>query len=191
MLDVNEKNFEKEVEQSKGHVLVFFYRESGCSYCDKMKPIVDEYQKAHPEVKVVKYKLGSQPDSINAKYPIERFPTFYAFIDGVAVGKQEGAMPLEQLHLTFDPDKIPAKQARSPQQKGEQIPLEKASLAVLLQEEANMIDAIANIKNHYLAVKKEIKRRREATKEWDKLVDACCDGCADGHGCEGDKGHGA
>jgi len=179
MIEAVEKNFDELVLKSQDPVLVMFYREKGCSFCDSMKPIIEKYAEAHPEVKVVKYALAQQPDSVNVEYPVKRFPTFYAFKDGKVVGTQEGAMPMDQLHLTFTPDKIPAKPQVS------QVPVAKATMAQLLTEEANLLDAIASIRGHYMEVKREINKRRKAVAEWDAKADSCCDSCADGGPCEG------
>ena len=162
MLTSTEKTFKDDVLASTKPTLVFFYRESGCSFCDKMKPILAEYALAHPEVNTVKYALGQSPDSINAEYPIERFPTYYAFKDGVVVGKQEGAMSIEQLHLTFTPELL-----NQQPQASEQITIDKATLLQLLTEEANLIDIIAGLKMKYQALKSEINRRRDSVKGWE------------------------
>lgn len=166
MLESNEKSFDKDVLEEKGKVLVFFYRDRGCSFCDKMKPVVAEYAERHPDIKVVRYALGQAPDSVNMLYPIERFPTFYAFENGQVVGKQEGAMSLEQLHLTFEPNKI-----EQHKKQPEPLSLDKASMIQLKQEEAAIIDTLAQIKQHYLAVKREIKRRQDAVESWDRELD--------------------
>lgn len=187
MKEITEKTFEAEVLSNEGQVLVMFYRESGCSFCDQMKPVFEQYTIDHPEITTVRYKLGQSPDSINKIYPIERFPTFYAFENGKLVGKQEGVMSIEQLHLTFTPDLIPKKQPNT-----KQIPIAHAPMIALLEEEANLLDNISKLKQHYLEVKREINKRKAAVKEWDVLADSCCDGCADhkseegcGGGCGG------
>ena len=82
IIELNEENFKQEVSAQE-KILVFFYREKGCSFCAKMKPVVEQYAENNV---VGFYKLGAQPDSINEEFPIQRFPTFYAFVDGKAVG---------------------------------------------------------------------------------------------------------
>jgi thioredoxin-like negative regulator of GroEL len=170
---LNEENFEKFITETK-KVLVFFYRESGCSFCDKMKPVIDSLVLEEKDFLVAKYALAASPDSINQKYPIERFPTYYAFVDGKPVGKQEGAMPMDQLFLTFTPEKLPPKQ----------VPVEKATMLQLLSDEAILIDQIAPIRLQLSKIQKEIAKRKKLAIG---SLEACCDGCASGGSCE--SGH--
>jgi thiol-disulfide isomerase/thioredoxin len=173
MVQVSEKDFAEVVLKSEKPVLVFFYRELGCSFCDRMKPLMPEYEAAHPEVLLATYHLGEKPDSITSGL-VEKFPTFAAYKDGKFIAKQEGAMPLEQLHLTFDPSKIPPKA----------LPIEKASMLQLMTDEANLIDQLGPQMAHLKKIQKEIKRRKIM------LVDEpCCDSCADSGGSCGGGGH--
>jgi thiol-disulfide isomerase/thioredoxin len=152
ILELNEDNFKNHVsEQEK--ILVFFYREKGCSFCDKMKPVVAEYAK---DSVVGYYKLGNSPDSITSGL-VDRFPTFVAYEKGLAVGKQEGAMSIEQLALTFTPEKL---QAKSTQQ--QPVSILQAPLVQLLTEEANVIDQIAPLMTYLKEVRAEIRRRKKA-----------------------------
>ena len=146
MIHLNEENFAEYVLGTP-KLLVFFYREKGCSFCDKMKPIVEKYGESNS---VGWYALGQSPDSVTEGL-VKNFPTFVAYENGKMVGSQEGAMPLEQLDLTFTPDKI----------KPKQIPIVKAKLVALLTEEANLIDSIAPLKAHLIEVQAEIKARRD------------------------------
>jgi hypothetical protein len=154
ILELIESNFKKHIsEQNK--ILVFFYREKGCSFCDKMKPVVAEYAKNNV---VGYYALGNSPDSITSGL-VDRFPTFVAYEKGLAVGKQEGVLTVEQLDLTFTPDKIPEKQAGQVQQP---VTIEQAPLMQLITEEATTIDQIAPLMTHLKAVRAEIRRRKKA-----------------------------
>jgi len=146
MIKLNAENFADTI-MANPKILVFFYREKGCSFCGKMKPIVAEYEKTNV---VGWYELGPQPDSVTEGL-VKNFPTFVAYENGKMVGSQEGAMPLEKLALTFTPEKLPAKQ----------VPIVKAKLLELLTEEANLIDSIVPLKAHLLQVQAEIKARRD------------------------------
>lgn len=172
ILELNENNFKEEILKHP-KVLVFFYREKGCSFCTKMKPIVKEYAETNV---VGYYSLGNSPDSVTEGV-VERFPTFVAYVNGLAVGKQEGSMSLEQLDLTFTPEKIVR---AAPQQ----APLEisKAPLIQLLTDEANLIDQIGPMRSHLAKIQAEIKRRQKLAMG---KVD-CCDSCADGGSCGDD-----
>jgi thiol-disulfide isomerase/thioredoxin len=169
-MKVDEKSFER-VLTSEKPALVFFYREKGCSFCAKMKPVVAEYEKAHPEVAVFHYELGGQPDSITLDL-VKNFPTFAAYVDGKLVATQEGVLTVEGLHLTFSPDLIPPKQ----------IPIENASMLMLMTDEANLIDKIYPLKVQLSKVQAEIKKRKSLISGGDE---PCCDSCAEGGGCSG------
>jgi len=170
ILDAN--NF-KEFISTEKKVLVFFYREKGCSFCDKMKPIVEQLSEVENlDFIVAKYVLADSPDAINAEYPIERFPTFYAFVDGKPVGKYEGTLSLEQLPLVFTPERLPQKA----------IPLDKATMLQLITDEANLIDQIAPIRSHLAKIQAEIARRKKLAEG---KIGSCCESCSDGGSCSG------
>ena len=144
MLKLNEQNFKAEISGKK--IVVMFYRESGCSFCDKAKPIFEAYQGNEKGM----YALGQVPDSINEEFPIERFPTFYAFEDGKVAGKFEGVPTHEKLDALFKPGET-AKPTK----------IEDFAMPVLVSDELLLIDQIAKLKGHLNAVQAEIKKRRE------------------------------
>lgn len=170
MLELNEKNF-KELTAT-GKVLVFFYREKGCSFCDQMKPIVEGLEDLVIDFDVAKYKLGAAPDTVTQGL-VESFPTFAAYEDGKLVGVQVGAMSEEKLLQTFENG--------FPQKKPTQIPIEKASLAQLITDEMSLIDQIGPMRKHLAKIQKEIEKRKKLAMG---KVD-CCDSCADGGECSG------
>ena len=94
MKELSEQNF-SEVQNSKA-ALVFFYREKGCSFCDQMKPVMEQYEKDRSMIDVYWYKLGQAPDTIT-KDLVQKFPTIVAFKDGQMVGKLEGVQSIEAL----------------------------------------------------------------------------------------------
>lgn len=146
MLELNEKNFKEELAKHP-QVLVFFYREKGCSFCDKMKPIFESHNA--PYIKA-KYALGAMPDSITQGL-VERFPTFVSYAYGEMIAKQEGVLSGEQMDNTFNPESIPAKK----------IPVKQAPMAMLLSDESLLIDQIYPLKLSLKEIQDEIKFRRE------------------------------
>jgi len=167
MLELNEKNFKEET--AEGKTLVFFYRESGCSFCDKAKPV---FEALEGDFKKAKYKLGASADSITNGV-VFNFPTFGAYVDGVLVGSQEGFMSAEKMAATFEAGII--------QPKAKDVPISKATMAQLLTDEAYLIDQLGPMRQHLNKIQKEIERRRKlATGKLD-----CCDSCADGGKCDG------
>jgi thiol-disulfide isomerase/thioredoxin len=150
IIELNEKNFNEYIAKHE-KVLVFFYREKGCSFCDKMKPIVDEYALKTSDVVVGKYSLGSAPDSITEGL-VERFPTFVAYVDGLPVGKQEGSMTMQKMADTFNVQ----------QSKNEQVipvAVENASYAQLLADKHVIIDQITSLRIHLNKLDAEISKR--------------------------------
>jgi hypothetical protein len=145
MLELNEKNFNEELARHP-QALVFFYREKGCSFCDKMKPIFESHNA--PYIKA-KYQLGPAPDSVTDGL-VERFPTFVAYAYGEMIAKQEGVLTAEQLDNTFEPEKI----------KPKQVPIKQASMQMLMSDEANLIDQIYVLKLNLKEVQDEISARR-------------------------------
>lgn len=146
MLELNEKNFKEELSKHP-QALVFFYREKGCSFCDKMKPVFEEHNA--PYIKA-KYALGAAPDSITAGL-VERFPTFVAYAYGEKIAKQEGVLSGEQLDQTFNPESI----------KPKQVSVKQAPMSALLSDEALLIDQIYPLKLALKELQDEIKARRE------------------------------
>jgi thioredoxin-like negative regulator of GroEL len=165
MIEINEQNYESEIELSEGKVLFMFHRESGCSQCKTMMPIFEEFAEKNPDIKCARYSL-SKPDSVTEKFQFKQVPAFFAFVDGKVVGAQEGVVV--DIGLTFTPEKIAPKQ----------VPVEKATMLQLMTDEANMIDQIAPLMAHLKKIQKEMKKRRS-------FDEPCCDSCAAGGGCSG------
>lgn len=140
MIKLDELNFFESIKDKK--IIVMFYREEGCSFCDKAKPVFESYEGNEKGM----YALGMAPDSVNEKFPIERFPTFYAFNNGEAVAKLEGVPTHEKLDRMFAPKIIKP---------------EEAPMAMLINDRAILIDKIAELKVHLNNVVYEIKRRED------------------------------
>jgi thiol-disulfide isomerase/thioredoxin len=140
MLNLNVENFKQEIADKK--IIVMFYRETGCGFCDKAKPIFKSYEGSE----IGMYELGNTPDAINMEFPIERFPTFYAFDNGKVVNKLEGVPTHGQLDSMFE---------------AKPIKIEEAPLAMLIADECNLIDKIAVIKAHLNNIQAEIKKRKK------------------------------
>jgi hypothetical protein len=146
MIELNEKNFKEELSKHP-QVLVFFYREKGCSFCDQMKPVFEAHDAPYTKAK---YALGSAPDSITSGL-VERFPTFATYAYGEFIAKQEGVLSGEQLDNTFNPEAI----------KPKQVPVKQAPMSVLLNDEALLIDQIYTLKVGLLELQAEIAARKK------------------------------
>lgn len=167
MLDLNEKNFAENIKEGK--TLVFFYRETGCSHCEKAKPT---FEALEGDFKKAKYKLGPQADSVTNGL-VMNFPTFGAFVDGALVGSQEGNMSAEKMAATFEAGILEHKQKN--------VPLAQATMQQLMTDKFFLIDQIGPLRSHLAKIEKEIERREKMAMG---KVD-CCDSCADGGTCSG------
>lgn len=99
MIEINKENFISEV--STGKVLVVFYRPTGCGNCDKMKPVIEEYSTAHPEIKVCMYACGAAQDEVTQVYQFKMFPGIFSFVDGKPVRGYSGVVTKDALEGVF------------------------------------------------------------------------------------------
>lgn len=142
MIELNEENFKQALSENP-KLLVLFYREKGCSFCDKMKPIFSEHSLESEEVCGL-YKLGNAPDSVATAELVTSFPTIVSYVNGNIVKIAKGAnVNLKEMFIP------------------ENIPINKRPFGQLLVDEAALIDAIYPMKQHLSEIQAEIKLRRE------------------------------
>ena len=80
ILEINQKNFAKEVLNSNQKVLVDF-NASWCGPCQMMSPIIDEISEELTDVKFGKVNIDDYPE-IAANYGIMSIPTLLIFKNG-------------------------------------------------------------------------------------------------------------
>ena len=88
-------DFMPEVLQASGKVLVDFWA-SWCGPCMMMAPVLEDLDKAYPDLKVVKVNV----DAVQApavQYQIDSIPAFLLFENGKVIRKAVGAMPMQAL----------------------------------------------------------------------------------------------
>ena len=94
---VSDQNFESEVLNADGPVVVDFWAE-GCGPCKAMGPLVDELANEMGEkVKVVKVNIDESPNA-PTKYGVRGIPTFMVFKGGQVVDTRVGSMSKTQLN---------------------------------------------------------------------------------------------
>ena len=76
-------------------VLVDFGAE-WCIPCKKMAPVIDSFEKEHPEIKLVKIDAGVE-DEIVKKYKIDGLPVFVLYKSGKEIWRQEGIITKKEL----------------------------------------------------------------------------------------------
>ncbi|MBQ3792446.1 MAG: thioredoxin [Clostridia bacterium] len=94
-MELNVKNFEKEVLEAKETVLVDFWA-SWCMPCRMLSPVIEEIEKEHPEIKVGKVNVDEEPE-LAIRYGVSGIPTVLIFRDGKPVKKSVGFVPKENL----------------------------------------------------------------------------------------------
>lgn len=88
ILHVNESEFDREVLQDSGTVLVDFWA-TWCGPCRMLAPILEELSGQHPELKIVKVDVDENRD-LALQYGIESIPTLLVFRNGQLMNRSIG-----------------------------------------------------------------------------------------------------
>ena len=96
IVNLTEKNFKDEVEQSTVPVLVDFWA-SWCGPCRMIAPIVDQLAEEFDEkVKVAKLNVDENSE-LAARYQVSSIPSLLLFRNGKVVNQMVGARPKGEL----------------------------------------------------------------------------------------------
>ena len=85
MITITKDNFEKEVLQAEGTVLVDFWA-PWCMPCNMIAPILDEVAAERPDIKIVKVNVDDEKD-LAIDYRITTIPSIFVFRNGKVVNK--------------------------------------------------------------------------------------------------------
>ena len=88
ILHVNDNEFDREVLQDSGTVLVDFWA-TWCGPCRMLAPILEELSGQHPELKIVKVDVDENRE-LALRYGIESIPTLLVFRNGQLVNRSVG-----------------------------------------------------------------------------------------------------
>ena len=99
MKNITAENFEEEVKNVKGKVLLDFWAE-WCGPCKMTAPVFEKLSSEYSNVKFGKVNVDEQ-QALAAEYNIMSIPTFVMFEDGVAVNQLTGAYPEEEIVRHF------------------------------------------------------------------------------------------
>lgn len=89
------EEFSAEVLDAEGKVLVDFWA-SWCGPCMMMAPVLEELDKAYPDVTVAKVNVDELGE-LAVQFGIDSIPAFLLFEGGMVTKKAIGAMPMENL----------------------------------------------------------------------------------------------
>ena len=79
--------------------LLDFYAD-WCGPCQMLKPVVEDFEKAHPEVKVVRVNID-EDEELADKYGVSGIPCLVFLKDGEEIAREVGVLPLKKLEKIY------------------------------------------------------------------------------------------
>ncbi|MBQ1387899.1 thioredoxin [Candidatus Saccharibacteria bacterium] len=95
MKEINTEDFEMEVLEAEGMVLVDFNAD-WCGPCQMMKPILEEFAEKNAEVKLVGVNVDDNSD-LAEKYGVSGIPCLVLFKNGEEVNRVVGVQSVKKL----------------------------------------------------------------------------------------------
>lgn len=89
ILPLTEENFEQEVLQAEGPVLVDLFA-AWCGPCRALAPVLDALAEARPELRIGKVDVDAQPE-LAARFDVLTVPTLLLFRSGRLLRRTTGA----------------------------------------------------------------------------------------------------
>ena len=93
--NVTKENFDKEVMQAEGTVLIDFWA-AWCGPCRMIAPAVEKIAEEHPEVKVCKINIDDEQE-LAIRYGVMSIPTLMVVKNGEIVNTAIGLRPKEEI----------------------------------------------------------------------------------------------
>lgn len=79
--------------------LLDFYAD-WCGPCQMLKPILEEFEKAHPEIKVTRVNIDEDEELVE-KYGVSGIPCLVFLKDGEEKAREVGVLPLKKLEKIY------------------------------------------------------------------------------------------
>ncbi|MBQ6150027.1 thioredoxin [Candidatus Saccharibacteria bacterium] len=80
--------------------LLDFYAD-WCGPCQMLKPTLEEFEKAHPELKITRVNIDEE-EELAEKYGVSGIPCLVFLKDGEEVAREVGVMPLKKLEKVYE-----------------------------------------------------------------------------------------
>ena len=80
--------------------LLDFYAD-WCGPCQMLKPTLEEFEKAHPELKITRVNIDEE-EELAGKYGVSGIPCLVFLKDGEEVAREVGVMPLKKLEKVYE-----------------------------------------------------------------------------------------
>ena len=93
--NVTKENFDKEVMQAEGTVLIDFWA-AWCGPCRMIAPAVEKIAEEHPEVKVCKINIDDEQE-LAIRHGVMSIPTLMVVKNGEIVNTAVGLRPKEDI----------------------------------------------------------------------------------------------
>ena len=93
--NVTKENFDKEVMQAEGTVLIDFWA-AWCGPCRMIAPAVEKIAEEHPEVKVCKINIDDEQE-LAIRHAVMSIPTHMVVKNGEIVNTAIGLRPKEEI----------------------------------------------------------------------------------------------
>ena len=93
--NVTKENFDKEVMQAEGTVLIDFWA-AWCGPCRMIAPAVEKIAEERPDVKVCKVNIDDEQE-LAIKYGVMSIPTLMVVKNGEIVNTAVGQRPKEEI----------------------------------------------------------------------------------------------